>query len=137
MLSWHAYTQRKIGEIGDRVVSRIASNMQDIGRTFNDNAHEQPEEKQNRIYWYKPRRKRSLRSQDSRCYGRVGACELVPAEFHQAQKGTRHRACIILYANTILYLRTLAIEGSEGLLYLEMKEEDRSLTDDSDDPEAL
>ncbi|KAF8497378.1 hypothetical protein F5888DRAFT_1697104, partial [Russula emetica] len=61
---------------------------------------------------------------------------LVPAEFHQAQKGTRHRACIILYANTILYLRTLAIEGSEGLLYLEMKEEDRSLTDDSDDPEA-
>jgi hypothetical protein len=60
---------------------------------------------------------------------------LVPAEFHQAQKGTRHRACIILYANTILYLRTLAIEGSEGLLYLEMKEEDRSLTDD--DPEAL
>jgi hypothetical protein len=46
---------------------------------------------------------------------------LVPAEFHQAQKGTRHRACIILYVNTILYLRTLAIEGSEGLLYLKQK----------------
>jgi hypothetical protein len=59
---------------------------------------------------------------------------LVPAEFHLAQKGTRHRACIILYVNTILYLRTLAIEGSEGLLYLKTKE-DKSLMDD--DPEAL
>jgi hypothetical protein len=60
---------------------------------------------------------------------------LVPVEFHQAQKDTRHQACNILYVNTTLYLRTVAIDGSDSLLYLKMKEEDRSLT--NDDREVL
>jgi hypothetical protein len=44
-----------------------------------------------------------------------------------AEGGTRHHACILSFANTVLYSNTLvANEGSEGLLHLKPMEEDRT-----------
>jgi len=85
MLSRHIPNEEEIGEISDHLVSRIASSMQDIGRTqcirnYSCNPyhfrsfflavglsarrvlpapltdHAQEQEKRNRIYWYRRRR---------------------------------------------------------------------------------